>query len=158
MCYYFDIKVMGTKYKGSQQEVRALNAFITLTRSADAVWDFAHRHLQDHRLTTSQFAALEALYHCGELCLGDLAGKLMRTEGSITSVIDGLERKKLVRREKSADDKRFVNVRLTEEGGRLMDRLMPQHVKLITRRFSVITPEQQELLRDICRQLGKAYG
>lgn len=149
---------MSTKYRGSQQEVRALNAFITLMRSADSVWDFAHLHLKDHRLTTSQFAALEALYHCGELCLGDLAGKLMRTEGSITSVVDGLERRKLARREKSADDKRFVNVRLTEEGRTLMDWVMPRHVKQITRRFGVITPEQQEQLRDICRQLGKAYG
>lgn len=147
---------MGTKFKGSQEEVRALNAFITLMRSADSVSDFAHRHLKEHELTISQFAALEALYHCGELCLGDLAGKLMRSEGSITSVVDGLEKKKLLRRKQAADDKRFVNVHLTEEGKILMDRILPDHVKLITRRFGVITPEQQDLLRDICRQLGKA--
>ena len=149
---------MSTKYKGSEQEVRALNAFITLMRSADSVWDFAHLHLKDHHLTISQFAALEALYHCGQLCLGDLAGKLMRSEGSITSVVDGLEKKKLLRREQGADDKRFVNVQLTEEGTTLMNRILPDHVKLITRRFGVITPEQQDLLRDICRQLGKAHG
>lgn len=149
---------MGTRYRGSQTEVRALNAFITLMRSADSVSDFAHRHLKEQGLTVSQFAALEALYHAGELCLGDLAGKLMRTEGSITSVIDGLERRKLVKRTPALNDKRFVNVGLTEGGKALVAKILPGHVKLITRRFGVITPEQQDLLRDICRQLGKAYG
>jgi MarR family transcriptional regulator, 2-MHQ and catechol-resistance regulon repressor len=146
---------MGTKFEGSKREIRALNAFIPLMRAADTVSDFAHDHLKDHGLTVSQFGALEALFHCGEMCQGDLALKMMRTLGSITSVVDGLQKRRLVRRERAAEDKRFVNVKLTEAGRRLVERILPTHVKLVTERFSAISGPQQEELRRICRQLGK---
>src|SRR5437868_4991709 len=107
---------MGTKFKGTEREVRALNAFITLMRAADSVSDFTHKHLKDHELTVSQFGALEALYHCGEMCQGDLAAKLMRSFGSVTSVMDGLQKRGLLMRERGEEDKRFVNVKLTKAG------------------------------------------
>lgn len=154
-CYYFDIKAMGTRYQGSQEEVRALNAFITLMRSADAISAFTHAHLKEADLTVSQFGALEALYHCGDLCQGELAGKLLRTMGSVTSLIAGLERRGLVERARRSEDKRFVRVKLTDQGRGLVRKLLPRHVKLIATRFRAISAADQERLRDICRRLGR---
>jgi MarR family 2-MHQ and catechol resistance regulon transcriptional repressor len=146
---------MGTRYKGSEQEVRALNAFITLMRAADAVSDYSHRHLSEHELTISQFGALEALYHCGALCQGELAGKLMRSLGSVTSLLDVLERRGLVERKRAGEDRRFVTASLTKKGRGLIDKILPAHVRTITRRFAALSPKQQEELRALCRQLGK---
>ncbi len=146
---------MGTKYRGGEREMRALNAFITLMRSADSISAFAHGHLKDAGLTVSQFAALEALYHCGDLCQGNLAGKLLRTMGSVTSLIAGLERRGLVKRVREPGDKRFVRVGLTQKGRGLIGRIMPRHVGLITRRFQALSPAEQERLRELCRKLGK---
>jgi MarR family 2-MHQ and catechol resistance regulon transcriptional repressor len=147
---------MGTKYRGTADETRALNAFITLLRAADAVIDSTHRDLGAHALTISQFAALEALYHCGDLCQGDLAVKLMRTVGSVTSLLDGLEKRGMAARRRAGDDKRFVRAALTPAGRRLIARIMPGHVRRITKRFSAITSDEQDRLRDICRRLGKS--
>ena len=158
MCYRFDIKSMGTKYRGSEREMRALNAFITLMRAADSVSDFVHRHLSERELTVSQFAALEALYHCGEMCQGDLAEKLMRTLGSVTSLLDGLQKRGFVTRRRTGEDKRFVTAALTPRGRGLIARILPGHVRDIAERFGAISARQQEELRAICRQLGKASG
>jgi MarR family 2-MHQ and catechol resistance regulon transcriptional repressor len=149
---------MGTKYRGSAAEVRALNAFIALLRAADAVTDSTHRDLGAYALTISQFAALEALHHCGDLCQGDLAGKLMRSYGSVTSLLDGLERRGLLTRRRSSDDKRFVTASLTPAGRRLVARIMPGHVRRIVKRFSVLTPLEQDRLRAIGRRLGRNDG
>ena len=146
---------MGTRYKGSVAEVRALNAFIALMRAADAVTDATHRGLGESGLTLSQFAALEALHHCGDLCQGDLAGKLMRTYGSVTSLLDGLEKRGLLTRRRSSDDKRFVTASLTPAGRRLVARLMPGHARRITARFRCLSAREQDLLRALCRRLGK---
>ena len=149
---------MGTKYRGSEEEIRALNAFIALMRSADAISAFAHEHLQDRGLTLSQFGALEALYHCGDLCQGELAAKLMRTMGSVTSLIAGLERRELVRRVREPGDQRFVTVKLTGKGRKLIGTIMPKHVGLITRRFRPLSAAEQQRLRELCRKLGKGRG
>jgi MarR family 2-MHQ and catechol resistance regulon transcriptional repressor len=149
---------MGTRYKGSAAEVRALNAFLALLRAADAVTDATHRDLSAYALTISQFAALEALYHCGDLCQGDLAAKLMRTFGSVTSLLDGLEKRGLITRRRSSDDKRFVTASLTPEGRRLVARIMPGHVRRITKRFAVLAPLEQDRLRVIARRLGRNGG
>ena len=82
---------MPTRYRGSEHQVRALNAFITLVRAAEAVSVALHRELAGRRLTSSQFGVIEALFHLGPLCQGDLATKLLRSGGCVTSVVEGLE-------------------------------------------------------------------
>jgi MarR family 2-MHQ and catechol resistance regulon transcriptional repressor len=149
---------MGTRYKGGEAEVRALNAFINLARASDAVMTRLHGPLAEGGLTPSQFGALEALYHCGPLCPGDLAQKVFRSNGSITSVVDGLVRKQLAVRVKAGDDRRYTTVNLTPRGRALIERILPGHVRRIREQFSVLSPVQQEQLRVLCRTLGKGRG
>jgi MarR family 2-MHQ and catechol resistance regulon transcriptional repressor len=107
---------MGTRYKGTQKEIRALNAFINFMRAADSVSSRLSRLLAKHGLTMSQFGALEALYHLGPLTQNELGKKLLKTSGNITMVVDNLEKRTLVKRVRSPEDRRSVTVTLTKEG------------------------------------------
>ncbi len=110
------------------------------------------------RLTGSQFGILEALLHLGPICQGELAGKLLRSGGSITSVVAGLERRGLVERRRDGSDKRFVSVRLTEKGAKLIGGIFPEHAKTVARQFRALTAPEQDELRRLCRKLGKAVA
>ncbi len=55
--------------------------------------------------------ALQLLLQEGPLTPGDLAGRLKLTSGAVTSVLDRLERREMVRREPHPDDRRKVVVR-----------------------------------------------
>jgi MarR family transcriptional regulator, 2-MHQ and catechol-resistance regulon repressor len=149
---------MGTKYRGPENQVRALNAFITLARASEAVAARLERSLAGKRLTTSQFGVIEALLHLGPLCQGELAGKLLRSGASMTSVVEGLEKRGLVVRQRTEEDKRFVRVALTGKGRRLIQEIFPAHAETVTRLFSVLTEEEQEQLRRLCRKLGTGVG
>ena len=138
--------------------MRALNAFITLARASEAVAARLQRDLAGKRLTTSQFGVIEALLHLGSLCQGELAGKLLRSGASMTSVVEGLEKRGLVVRQRTAEDKRFVRVALTGKGRRLIQEIFPAHAETVTRLFSVLTEEEQEQLRWLCRKLGIGVG
>jgi MarR family 2-MHQ and catechol resistance regulon transcriptional repressor len=138
--------------------VRALNAFITLARASEAVAARLQRDLAGKRLTTSQFGVIEALLHLGPLCQGELAGKLLRSGASMTSVVEGLEKRGLVVRQRTEEDKRFVRVALTGKGRRLIQEIFPGHAETVTRLFSVLTAEEQEQLRRLCRKLGIGVG
>jgi MarR family 2-MHQ and catechol resistance regulon transcriptional repressor len=145
---------MPTKYRGDEEEVRALNALITLLRASEAFGNSLQRELAGKRLTSSQFGVLEALLHLGPLCQGDLAAKLLRSCASTTAVVEGLEKKGLVVRQRTEEDKRFVRVALTGKGRKLIGEIFPGHVRTVTRLFRVLTDGEQDELRRLCRKLG----
>ena len=149
---------MPTRHRGTESEVRALNAFITLVRASEAVTVALHRDLGGKRLTSSQFGVLEALLHLGPLCQGDLAGKLLRSGASTTSVVEGLEKRGLVIRQRTEEDKRFVRVALTGKGRKLVQEIFPAHAQRAARLFRVLTSDEQEQLRRLCRKLGTGVG
>src|SRR5258705_8177437 len=84
---------MPSNYQGSPIEVEALSAFINLMRASDSVATALQKDFDLNDLTTSQFAVLEALFHLGPLFQGEIAQKLLRCTGSITSVVAGLGEK-----------------------------------------------------------------
>ncbi len=149
---------MPTKFRGDQREVRALNAFITLARANDALASSLQRELAGTRLTPSQFGVMEALLHLGPLCQGELAAKLLRACGSITAVVEGLERKGLVERKREADDKRFVRVALTGKGRAIIKDVFPKHARSVAAQFGALTVQEQEELRRLCRKLGTSVA
>jgi MarR family 2-MHQ and catechol resistance regulon transcriptional repressor len=149
---------MPTRYRGAEDEVRALNALITLVRASEAVVGNLHRDLSGTRLTSSQFGVIEALFHLGPLCQGELAVKLLRSGASTTSVVEGLEKRGLVVRQRTEEDRRFVRVALTGKGRRLIQDVFPAHAARVARLFAVLTQEEQEQLRRLCRKLGIAVG
>ncbi len=149
---------MATKYRGSDAEVRALNALINLMRASDAVAADLQRWISKKRLTGSQFGILEVLLHLGPLYQGELAAKLLRSGASVTSVVEGLEKRELVVRQRTEEDKRFVRVALTSKGRKLIEEIFPGHAKAVAKLFGGLTDQEQEELRRLCRKLGVAAG
>lgn len=146
---------MGTKYQGTEAETRALDTYIKLTRAANSLLDRTNRHLDDYHLTPSQFGALEALYHLGTLSQIELSRKLLLSTANITTVLQNLEKRALICRERDARDQRYVNVSITEAGAALIASILPSHVAGITADIGVLTADEQETLGALCRKLGR---
>ena len=120
--------------KVPDQEAQVLKLYTQLMRATNAVTEKLHRHLLDYKLSTSQFGVIEALYHLGPLCQKDIGDKILKTSGNITLVIDNLEKRKLVKREKDPDDRRRMTVRLTASGQELVEKIFPDHSKIAHQR------------------------
>jgi MarR family 2-MHQ and catechol resistance regulon transcriptional repressor len=146
---------MPTHHKGTPQEVQALDTFIKLTRATDSLQARLARRETLCDLTPRQFGVLEALYHLGPMRPGEISAKLLKSGGNITLVVDNLERDGLVRRERSAEDRRVVKVSLTEAGRELISRVFPKHLADIVEEMSILMPKEQEELGRLCRILGK---
>ena len=146
---------MSNKFKGTPAQERALGAYVKLERAASAAFAYARVGLEEEGLTLSQFAVLEALYHVGPLCLGDLARRILTSSGNLTLVIDNLQKRGLVKREQQGKDKRFVLATITSAGARLIERIFPDHARRITEIMGRLDSAEQEMLGDLCRKLGK---
>lgn len=145
---------MATRYPGTSRERRALDAYIALMRAAESVTARAHRHLAAASLTIGQFAALEALHHLGPLRTTELARKLLRSPGNMTTVLDNLEKSGLVRRTQERADRRCTTVSITARGAALMREILPRHVDCLTRELAILAPHEQEDLKRLCQKLG----
>ena len=143
-----------SRYRQDRRERLALSTYLKLTRASERLWNRLARGLEREDLTPSQFGALEALYHLGPMCQRDLGERILRTSGNMTMVVGNLERRGLVRRERSAEDHRYNQVHLTVEGERLVRRVFPGHADAITRELAILTQEEQRTLGNLCRKLG----
>jgi MarR family 2-MHQ and catechol resistance regulon transcriptional repressor len=147
---------MPTHYKGSKQEVQALDAFIKLVRGSDSVMSRLRGSLDSSDLTESQFAVLEALLHLGPLCLKALAQKLLKSGGNLTMVVNNLQKRGLVRRQQEGSDRRYTSIHLTPSGEKLIRRVFATHVVAIVREMQVLSPAEQAELGRLCKKLGLA--
>jgi MarR family 2-MHQ and catechol resistance regulon transcriptional repressor len=143
-----------TQYKGARNEVRALSAFVKLVRAAESVSARIHRHLADTGLSVSQFGVLEAIYHLGPLSQSEIAKKVLKSTGNITLVIDNLEKRDLVKRERQENDRRYYAVRLTAKGRKLISGIFPRHAAKIMEEMGALSSAEQEALGSLCRKLG----
>ena len=71
-------------------------------------------------LTAPQILLLQAIHNSGRVTIGQLAAEVSLSQATVTSILDRLEKRELVFRERSTEDKRKVHARLTEEGRRVL--------------------------------------
>lgn len=104
----------------------------------------------------TEWAVLEYLYHKGRQPLGKIGEHILITSGSVTYVIDQLEREGYIRRARCTQDRRVIYGELTEKGRKLMEREFPEHAEAIRQVMSALAPESQESLRRLLKELGLA--
>ena len=132
-----------------------LKLWIVLARAYRAVEDRAAADAARHGLTLAEFGVLEALYHKGPLLLGELQERILVSSGGITYLIDRLDRRGLVRRERCPDDGRARFARLTGAGRALVESAFPEHAAVIAEALGGLSrAEQQDAVR-LLRALGR---
>ncbi len=81
---------------------------------------------QDQELTFSQWTTLVALHDGRITTAGDLAHNICHDAGSLTRLIDQMEKRGLVTRRRSQTDRRVVTLGLTARGAALVEQLAPR--------------------------------
>lgn len=142
----------------SNETYRALNTYTKLMRSAESLTSRVHRVLAEPKLTISQFGVLEVLYHKGPLCQRDIGSKILKSSGNITLVIDNLEKQNLVSRVRDENDRRYFTIHLTESGSDLIAKVFADVEAEIVAEMAALSENEQELLGQLCKKLGKKGG
>ncbi|MDZ5783348.1 MarR family winged helix-turn-helix transcriptional regulator [Marinococcus luteus] len=132
----------------------ALKSLVVLSRANHAVEEKIREDIRAHGLNPTEFAVLELLYHKGEQAIQRIGEKILLSSGSMTYVIDKLEKKKYLFRTRCPQDRRIINVRITEEGSALMDEIFPRHQAAIQEMFSVFDDQEKETFIAMLKKLG----
>ncbi len=95
------------------------------------------------------------LYHKGDQPVQKVAEKILVTSGTITYVINKLEKKELVVRRKCEKDKRIFYVSLTEKGREFISDIFPKHKEFLDNLFIELNEDTKRELVDNLIQLRK---
>lgn len=106
---------------------RAEEAFAALLRTTDRVRRVSADRIAPHGVTLQQYNVLRILRGAGEdgLPTLEIANRMMEQAPGITRLIDRLEAKRLVARQRDGADRRQVTCRITAAGRARLARLDP---------------------------------
>jgi len=104
-------------------------------------------------LTPPQFYVLATIGYAGGLPFGEIGEKMMVTVSNLTGIVDRLEEKGVVGRERDVRDRRIVRVRMTEKGAKLYKNTIPLFEKCIAQFFAPLDKSQQKELSSLLRKL-----
>src|SRR5262245_51802615 len=136
------------RFDSVQQE-----AYLNLWRTYDRLRTVEDELFQRHDLTAQQYNALRLLKaeHPGTLPTLVLAGKLVSHAPDITRLVDRLEERGLVARQRTPDNRRVVQVGITTAGLDLLKALDQPVRDCHQRQLGHLTSAQLQSLIDLLR-------
>ena len=144
--------------KGDKKRRRALDAYARLQRAASLSSARVDQAVNSFGLSASQLGVLDVLSERGPLHQQELARALGRSKAQMTSIIDALEKREAVRRERHATDRRFMTVHLTDDGQALLVKAAPVRADAIVALMRELTGEQRSRLARLCRRLVRVLA
>lgn len=130
-----------------------IDAYVKLIRTADALHGEVTKGLTEEGITASQFSAMKALRFYGPLPQKEVAAHMLKTAGNVTLVLDNLEKRELIDRQRQVHDRRVISVRLTAIGVSLFDRLYPPHIDRIRKAMKGLDQEGIDALSALLQEL-----
>lgn len=131
-----------------------LKLFIGMSRTLNKINRETSKIHTRYGLTTPQFGVLEALYHKGDLSVGEVQKKILSSSGTIPVIIKNLEKEGLLEKKRDDLDKRKFILHLTDKGRDLIERVYPENEELIVAMMSVWTEEEKKLLLESMKKFG----
>ena len=106
-------------------------------------------------LTAPQMLLLQTIRTKGELTIGELATAMSLSQATVTTVMDRLEKRHLVSRQRSTVDKRKVHARLTAEANKILEQAPVPLQKNFSTRFNVLDEWEQTMIISSLQRVAK---
>lgn len=116
------------------------------------------RYLDPCGVTPTQFDVLATLGDSEPIPTRELGERSLVSRGTLTSVLDRMEAKGWLVRQRSPHDSRSILVGLTPEGQAVYERLFLPYVRHMRGLIAQLTPEEQTILQLLTDKLARVFG
>lgn len=123
-----------------------------LTGAQHTVFQGLKKDLEQYDLTPIQYGVLKCIWQLDLHNPKDIAEYLGIENSTISGILDRMEKKDLIERSISPEDRRFIHVELTKTGRALEEPVNKTVEEFNQRALSQFTPEETEQLRSMLRR------
>jgi len=120
--------------------------FKILMQTSKQIQDQIKLEIGKNDLNITEFSVLEVLYYNRRQTIHQIGNSILISSGSMTYVIDKLEKKKLLKRTDCPNDRRAIYITLTPDGEKLMADIMPDYQEFINHMFDSLNHDEAEIL------------
>lgn len=104
------------------------------------------------KITIPQLICLWEISQRGPIPLGELTKNIFLNKSTVTGIVDRLERRRLVRRNRISFDRRQIHVEITEEGLAFLEQAPTPLQENFQKRFKALNEsEREEIMKAIDR-------
>ncbi len=130
-------------------------AFIALQKATDKLALQAEQLLKSNGLTGAQYNVLRILRGAEPqgLACSSIAERMISHDPDMTRLLDRMEKRHLITRQRQSDDRRIVKTRITSGGLELLKRLDPTIRALHKRQFAHMTGARVRTLVDLLDEI-----
>ncbi|MDX2099782.1 MAG: MarR family transcriptional regulator [Leptolyngbyaceae cyanobacterium bins.59] len=143
-------------------QVAARESFLPLLREFVRAYQSFQIYDEDHirqlGLTCPQFDVIATLGNTPGMTMHQLAEKTLVTKGTLTGIVDRLEKKRLVRREVPPNDRRCFVIVLTPEGEQVFEEVFPVHMAYLKERFNRLSESEFQQALQVCKRLREVFS
>jgi MarR family 2-MHQ and catechol resistance regulon transcriptional repressor len=132
-----------------------VHCWLILVKAFHTAAKYLYAGLQETGIDDTDFRILEALLNKGPLPVNAIGPKVYLTPGSISTAVDRLLDRGLVRRVESPEDRRVRIVSLTAKGKDLIAPIFRKHAAEIRKVFADASPKELRALATTLKKIGK---
>lgn len=131
-----------------------LKSMIIVFKTHQALTEYIKNDISKTGFDLNEFGVFEVIYHKQNPTVQEIKDKVLVANSSLTYILDKLEKKDLIRRDKCQNDRRVTYVSLTENGIKKAMNTFPNHYENLKTIFSVLTSEEKETLNSLLKKIG----
>lgn len=104
-------------------------------------------------LTGPQLVILQEIARCGEVTAGEIARAVSVSQATVTGILDRMENRGLLARQRSDSDKRRIMVSITPTGRQILEDAPPLMQEAFVERFSSLQEWEQTMILSALQRL-----
>ena len=104
-------------------------------------------------LTGPQLVILQEISRFEEVTAGEIARAVSLSQATVTGILDRMEKRGLIARQRSDSDKRRIMVRITETGKKILEEAPPLMQEAFVERFSNLQEWEQNMILSALQHL-----
>ena len=140
----------------NQKTISAPRLWLVLARAYGSIGAYIEDSMTAQGLGLSDFMVLEVLLHKGPLTISAIGEKVLLASASMTSAIDRLEKRELVRRTSCSSDRRIRIVELTDCGKTFIEEIYARHEKDLEAVVGGLSEEERRVMYEGLKKVGHA--
>ena len=134
---------------------RDLKTLTILMRTHETLVSKIKEDVRNYDLNVTEFGAMDALYHRGDLSVQEIIDKVLIPNSSMSYVLSTLKKKGFVKQVQCSEDKRKYYVSLTEKGKTTFECMYDAHKQSMRKHLDVLTEQEEKTLQSLLKKIGK---
>ncbi len=120
--------------------------------------NYLTRKFKPYEITPEQWGVLNRLWFKDGISQKELSELTIKDQTTTTRILDKLEWKGLIKRQRSTLDRRLLLIYLTAEGRSLEDKLVPIVKGVLNEALKGFTPEEIQLIKSLLNRIYNNVG